>query len=77
MSQPDRWLVLTARSPRDPTARELLGEALLALGGRSVLDEGDALTTYLPPPPDAVAFQSHAQRVLAEALIHAEPLELT
>jgi ribosomal protein L11 methyltransferase len=52
---PDRWLVLTVRVPSDELTGEL-AEGLVALGGGAVQEEGDRLTTYLPPPPDPDAF---------------------
>jgi ribosomal protein L11 methyltransferase len=67
LSEPRRWFVLSARNP----SRELLpllAEGLVALGGASVLEEGDAVTTHLPAPPDPDAFADHAQRLLASAL---------
>ena len=66
MPHPDKWLVLTVRTaPGDPL-RDLLAEGLLALGGSSVLDEGDALTTFLDPPSDPEAFLVEASRSLAD-----------
>jgi len=65
VKNPDRWLVLSAR-PQAREVRELLGEALLALGAFSVLDEGEVLTVYLPPPEDPEAFVRDAGRFLAD-----------
>jgi ribosomal protein L11 methyltransferase len=76
MPAPDRWLALTARVPTDAPLRELLGEGMLALGGHSVLDEGETLTTYLAPPADLHAFLAHARHLLADWL-NAEPPELS
>jgi ribosomal protein L11 methyltransferase len=76
-SQPDRWFVLTARLPGGDPLRELLGDGLLALGGLSVVEEGDALTTYLPPPEDPHALLAHAERFLQEWLLDDQPPELS
>lgn len=69
MAPPSRWLVLSARVPRDDPHRELLGEGLLALGGLSVLEEGEALTTYIPPPTDPERFVEDAGEFLAHWLL--------
>ncbi len=75
--QPERWLVLSARVPLDDPLRELLGEGLLALGGLSVVEEGDTLTTYLPPPDDPEALLGRAGEFLQQWLMDAEPPELS
>jgi ribosomal protein L11 methyltransferase len=75
--QPDRWFVLTARVPADDPLRELLGDGLLALGGLSVVEEGDALTTYLPPPEDPEARLAEAERFLREWLLDDRAPELS
>jgi ribosomal protein L11 methyltransferase len=75
--QPDRWFVLTARMGRDDPLRDLLGEGLLGLGGLSVVEEGDSLTTYLPPPDDPDALLAHAARFLQDWLLDDQPPELT
>lgn len=77
MTRPDRWLVLTARLPADDPLRELLAEGLLALGGLSVLEEGEAMTTYLPPPEDPEAYLAEAGRFLADWLLDEEGPELS
>jgi ribosomal protein L11 methyltransferase len=76
MRKPDRWFVLTAHVAADDPLRDLLGEGLLALGGLSVLDEGEALTTYLEPPSDGPARLLEVERFLAEWLADDAP-ELT
>jgi ribosomal protein L11 methyltransferase len=68
LRSPERWFVLSARVPA-VDLREVLGEGLLALGGLSVLDEGEQLTTYLPPPDDPDAYLREAERFLAEWLM--------
>ena len=68
MTAPDRWFVLTARAPADDLAA-LLSEGLLALGGLSVVEEGDRLTTYLPPPDDPDQFIREAYRFLGDWLM--------
>ncbi|HEX6068734.1 MAG TPA: 50S ribosomal protein L11 methyltransferase [Longimicrobiaceae bacterium] len=77
MSRPDRWLVLRARLPADDPLRDLLGEGLLALGGLSVVEEGEEMVTYLPPPPDPEAVVKAAARFLADWLMEDAPPELT
>ncbi|CAN5840079.1 hypothetical protein BH23GEM6_BH23GEM6_09440 [soil metagenome] len=71
--QPDRWFVLTVRAPEGDPLRELLGEGLLALGGLSVLEEPEALTTYLPPPEAPEALIAHAEGFLMEWLLDDAP----
>jgi ribosomal protein L11 methyltransferase len=51
LADPDRWLVLTVRAA-EPEARALAADELIAAGGSSVVEEGDAVTTYLPAPSD-------------------------
>ncbi|MQA91906.1 MAG: methyltransferase domain-containing protein [Gemmatimonas sp.] len=76
---PDRWLVLTARvarvDPEDPL-RGLLVEGLLALGGLSVVEEGDSLTTYLRPPRDPQKVVEQARHFLGD-WIGGDPPELS
>jgi ribosomal protein L11 methyltransferase len=67
VTAPDRWFVLTARTP----SRDLLplvAEGLVALGGSSVLEEPDSVTTFLPPPSDPEGFAEHARAILGAAL---------
>ncbi|MEX2583601.1 MAG: 50S ribosomal protein L11 methyltransferase [Gemmatimonadota bacterium] len=73
---PERWLVLTARVPADDPLRDLLIEGLLAMGGLSVLEEGDALTIYLDPPADPEAFVAESRSFLEE-WIASDPPELS
>lgn len=77
MTPPDRWLVLSARVPLDDPLRDLLTEGLLALGGLSVSEEGEALVTYLPPPDEAPEeFVARAGTFLAEWLLDDHPPEI-
>lgn len=78
MSTPERWLELSARIPASDPLHDLLGEGLLALGGLSVEERGDALITYLPPPEEGPeAFVHTARAFLAEWLMDDEPPELS
>jgi ribosomal protein L11 methyltransferase len=77
LRQPDRWFVLTAHVPDGDPLRELLAEGLLALGGLSVLEETDSLTTYLPPPDDPEALLREAAGFLADWLMDDEPPDLS
>lgn len=67
MTAPDRWLVLSVRAPSADLA-PLVAEGLVALGGGAVVEEGDSLVTYLPPPDDPDAFAAAAGVRLAAAL---------
>jgi ribosomal protein L11 methyltransferase len=72
---PERWFVLTVRSPsRD--LLPLIAEGLVALGGASVLEEGDAATTYLAPPDDPFSFAEQARNLLVSALPPGTHLEV-
>jgi len=77
LRQPDRWFVLTVRASDGDPLRELLAEGLLALGGLSVLEESDSLTTYLPPPEDPEALLSHAEGFLTDWILEDEPPHLS
>ncbi|CAN5767598.1 50S ribosomal protein L11 methyltransferase [soil metagenome] len=75
MSAPDRWFVVSARVP----SRDLLplvAEGLLVLGGASVLEQGDSVSTFLPPPADPEAFAREAREQLAQMLPDGVPLEI-
>lgn len=76
MTPPERWFVLSARLPQHDPLRDLLVEGLLALGGLSVSEEGEALVTYLPPPEDPEAFLAHAESFLQEWLVDDSAPEL-
>lgn len=76
MPAPERWLVLTARID-DAARRDLLVDALLAIGGQSILEQGDALTTYLRDPgADIESFLTEVGDQLAEAVGSEQPPEL-
>lgn len=71
---PERWLVLTVRVPSDEFLDDLT-EGLIALGGSAVQEDGDLLTTYLPPPEDAEAFVRTAAERL-DALVPGGSLDI-
>ncbi|HET9985367.1 MAG TPA: 50S ribosomal protein L11 methyltransferase [Longimicrobiales bacterium] len=64
---PDRWFVLSVRSPSEELNDEL-AEGLIALGGASVEEELDLLTSYYLPPEDPQAFARAAQEYLERLL---------
>ncbi len=64
MTAPDRWFVLSVRAPSADLA-PLVAEGLVALGGGAVVEDGDGLVTYLPPPADPEAFAADARARLA------------
>jgi ribosomal protein L11 methyltransferase len=68
---PDRWLMLSARSPAAELNATLV-EGLVALGGAAVEESGDVLRTYLAPPKDAEAFVRDATARLSA--LAAEPV---
>ena len=51
MTVPDRWLALRIEVTA-PLPRELVAEALLGAGGRGVVEEPEAMVTYLPEPTE-------------------------
>jgi len=60
-------MVLTARTPSSELL-PLLAEGLVALGGTSVLEEEEAVTTFLPPPDDPDRFAWDARELLRSSL---------
>lgn len=68
---PDRWFVLSVRSPSEQLNNEL-AEGLIALGGASVEEDLDLLTSYYLPPDDPAAFaraaQEHLERLVDRRL---------
>jgi ribosomal protein L11 methyltransferase len=75
MPAPERWLVLSAGMPSEDPLRGLLAEALLELGGSSILEEPGQLTTYLTPPPRLEPFLDAAQTLLRERIGQQVPVE--
>lgn len=76
MSAPDRWLVLSVRAS-SPELAPLAAEVLVELGGGAVQEEGDTLTTFVPPPEEPVeAFVEVARARLDAALAPGEVTEL-
>jgi ribosomal protein L11 methyltransferase len=67
MTRSERWLVLTAR-PASAEDLPLLAEALVGLGAGAVLEEGDALTTYLVPGGDPARFVRNVEEALTDRL---------
>jgi ribosomal protein L11 methyltransferase len=69
---PDRWLILTVHSSSAETLA-LAAEEMIAVGGSSVVEDGDSVTTYLAPPPDPerLAADLHA-RIFAQLRTGAE-----
>ncbi len=63
---PDRWLVLRVEA-EGAEARAAVAEALIALGGTAVEEQGDALVTYVAPPGDPEAFLAQAEETLRAA----------
>ena len=51
MSGPERWLVLSVRLD-EPDLLPLAAEALVEQGSWAVLEEGDAILTWIPDPAD-------------------------
>ena len=73
MPAPENWLVITARlDPNDPL-RDLAVEGLLAVGGLSVSEEGDSLTTYLEAEDDPDAQVRKVEDFLGEWLADEPP----
>lgn len=61
---PDRWLFVTVSSP-SALELDLLAEGLIAAGANGVEQQGDVISTYLPPPPDTSAFITELEHGLA------------
>jgi len=49
VSRPDRWLHVRIRVPSEDL-RPLVAEGLVALGGSAAQEEGELMSTHLPPP---------------------------
>jgi ribosomal protein L11 methyltransferase len=65
-ASPRRWLELGVRRGVAGDLEPLLAEALVALGGRAVLEDGDRFLTHVEEPADVDAFLVHARAVVAE-----------
>jgi len=63
---PRRWLELGVRRDAPGDLDPLLGEALVALGGRAVHEDGDRYLTHVEEPDDLEAFLARAREVFAE-----------
>jgi ribosomal protein L11 methyltransferase len=68
MPLPDEWLVLTLHIPTDDPLRDLAAEGLLALGGLSVVEEGESLTTYVASMADPQLQVGEAETFLGDWL---------
>ncbi len=68
MSARRRWLELGVRRGSAGELEPLVAEALVALGGRAVLESGDLLLTHVEEPEDPEAFVARARAVIAEVL---------
>lgn len=75
-AQGRRWLELGVRRGGAGDLEPLLVEALVALGGRAVLEADDRFVTYVEEPEDPEAFLAQARALLAE-MVGAVPAELT
>jgi len=76
MSVRRRWLELGVRRGSVGDLEPLLAEALVALGGRAVLESGDLFLTHVEEPEDTEAFLARARAVLAD-MVGPAPVELT
>lgn len=65
MTADRRWLELRVRSA-DHTVRDLLPEALVALGARGVVEDADRFVAWFEEPDDADAFARDAGQRLAD-----------
>lgn len=75
-ARPRRWLELGVRRGGAGDLEALLAEALVALGGRAVLEDGDRFLTHVEEPGDVDVFLARARTILAE-LAGAGNVELT
>lgn len=64
---PHRWLYVTVTSP-SALAAELLAEGLLVAGASGVVEEGERLATWYPPPDDPDRFIATLRSDLAGAI---------
>jgi ribosomal protein L11 methyltransferase len=76
VSRPDRWLHLRIRVPSEDL-RPLVAEGLVALGGAAVQEEGEVVSTHLPPPEGGnVEPVLRQARQLAEEVMPGEGAEV-
>lgn len=61
-----RWLELAVRRGAAGDLDPLLAEALVALGGRAVLEDGDRYVTHVEEPADLEAFLARARALFAD-----------
>ena len=61
-----RWLEVGARSAEGVEDAPLIADALIALGGRAVVDEESWQVTHFAEPEDLEAFQADLSRRLRE-----------
>jgi len=73
---PERWLALRIEVT-DPLPRELVAEALLRVGGRGVVEEPEAMVTYLPEPSEVEAVLSGLREELSTLEAIAGPESIT
>lgn len=71
-----RWLELGVRRGVAADLDPLLAEALVALGGRAVLEDGDRYVTHVEEPEDPDAVLARARALFGE-LVGPGPVELT
>ena len=74
MTVPERWLAIRVKVA-GTLERELVAEALLAAGGRGVVEEEDGLVTYLPEPSDPERARGELTASLATAGAPASAVE--
>ncbi len=71
---PERWFVLSVRSP-EVESTAALAEGLLALGGSAVEESEGELRTWIAPPPDPERFAREASAALTR--VAAAPIEVS
>jgi ribosomal protein L11 methyltransferase len=75
-ARPRRWLELGVRRGSAGESEPLLPEALMALGGRAVLEDDDRFLTHVEEPEDLDAFLARARATFAE-MVGPAPVEIT
>lgn len=71
-----RWLEVAARCPSGGELEPLLGEGLVALGGRAIHEVEGRYVTHVEEPADPEAFLRRAREVL-EDLVAPAPVEVS